>query len=108
MECFEGILRRGAGRPFDSTGAPSRAYNFETRRRPMNSKPFLALFALLLALPVSAAGRETPFRTGGPEGGIVPRVVFSPDDPEIALATGYYGGVYFSDDGGHTWSRSSV
>lgn len=73
----------------------------------MNKKIFLALLAALFAIP-SYAGRESAFQTGGPEGGIVLQLVFAPDDPNVVLACGYYGGVYFSDDGGQTWTRSSI
>jgi photosystem II stability/assembly factor-like uncharacterized protein len=63
--------------------------------------------AVLLAIP-SFAGRETRFRTDGPEGGPILRLVFSPDDPNYVLACGFFGGIYFSEDGGRTWTRTST
>jgi photosystem II stability/assembly factor-like uncharacterized protein len=71
----------------------------------MHKKWFLALAASLLAIP-SFALRQTPFFTGGPQGGPVLRLVFSPGDPNLVLACTYYGSVYFSQDGGRNWTRT--
>jgi len=71
----------------------------------MNKRILVPLAAALFAIP-SFAAREGSLRTGGPEGGVVLRVVFAPGDPNVAVACGYYGSVYYSRDGGHTWTRT--
>ena len=73
----------------------------------MNKRVFGALLTVLFAIPLFA-GREGSFLTGGPEGGPVMRLVFAPDDPNVVLACGYYGSIYRSGDGGHTWTRTST
>jgi photosystem II stability/assembly factor-like uncharacterized protein len=72
----------------------------------VNKRIFLAVLAALFAIR-SYAARERPFFTGGPEGGVVLRLVFSPDDPNIVLACGFYGALYYSEDGGQTWTRTA-
>jgi len=71
----------------------------------MHKRALLAVLAALFAAG-SYAGRERPFFTEGPEGGVVLRLVFSPDDPNVVLACGYYGAIYLSEDGGRTWTRT--
>lgn len=71
----------------------------------MHRKWFPVVAALLLAIPAFAL-RETPFVTGGPEGGPVLRLVFSPGDPNFVLACTFYGSVYYSQDGGRNWTRT--
>jgi photosystem II stability/assembly factor-like uncharacterized protein len=66
---------------------------------------FLALVAALVAVP-SFAGRETSFLTRGPEGGPVLGFAFSPADPNVVVACGYYGSIYSSENGGQTWTRT--
>jgi len=73
----------------------------------MNKRVFVALLAALFTIP-SFAVRESSFLTGGPEGGPVLRLVFSPHDPNFVLACGYFGSIYYSEDGGHTWTRTST
>ncbi|HET7452826.1 MAG TPA: hypothetical protein VFL12_08805 [Thermoanaerobaculia bacterium] len=72
----------------------------------MNKRWFLALAAALVAVPSFGAGRHSAFLTGGPEGGVVIQAVFSPADKNIVVACGYFGSIYYSEDGGQTWTRT--
>jgi photosystem II stability/assembly factor-like uncharacterized protein len=73
----------------------------------MNKRAFVVLLAALFAIP-SFAGRESSFLTGGPEGGPILRLVFSPADPNFVLACGYFGSIYYSEDAGRTWTRTAT
>src|SRR5437763_1180036 len=73
------------------------------RKLSLLALPLLAIAALLLAAPASAAVAGTLIPLG-PDGGKIQALVIDPLDPLTVYAGASPGGVFKSSDGGQAWT----
>jgi len=66
------------------------------------------LGAALLCVQPATLAAENAFSGEGPFGGRASSVAFDPNDAQRAYALGFGSGMFFSDDGGTTWSVFNV
>jgi len=70
--------------------------------------PWAIGVGLLLVLAASAAAAGAPWQALGPYGGSITAIAVSPANPDTVYAAASSVGVFRSQDGGRTWSRTGL
>jgi len=69
----------------------------------VNKLLFIVVFYALIS---NASMVSASWTSGGPHGGYITRLAMSDSNPDIIYAGTYFGGIYKSNDGGNTWSKT--